>query len=178
MSFTPLLWRAAWYFCSYELLFRSIQCIFLRPEMLIVYIQFNDTWNKGSARRRICILCQKTSLKRWFGNINMTSNCDVTNSAHQIEMAIVCHWRKFSAYATEGDSCQMAKFLLQVQPRSTRSHLRRLRLSYRQIPSWDAVCSSIQIPDLFDTKMAAETSCCRAAHRLLSSVRNPLSSWQ
>jgi len=37
--------------------------------------------------------------------MNMTSNCDVTNSAHQIQMTIMCHWMKplpwkFSAYAT------------------------------------------------------------------------------
>jgi len=38
---------------------------------------------KGSACRRKCILCQQTSPKRWFGNMNMTSNCDVTNSGHQ-----------------------------------------------------------------------------------------------
>ena len=56
--------------------------------------------NKGSACRRICLLCQQTSLE----NMNMTSNCDVTNSAHQIHMTAICHWMnppwKFSAYAT------------------------------------------------------------------------------
>jgi len=36
--------------------------------------------------------------------MNMTSNCDVTNSEHQIQMTTVCHWMKpppikFSAYA-------------------------------------------------------------------------------
>jgi len=30
MSFTPLFERLAWYFCSYELLCRSVECIFLR----------------------------------------------------------------------------------------------------------------------------------------------------
>ena len=44
-----------------------------------------------------------TSSKHWFGNRNMTSNCDVTNSAHQIQMTAIYHWmktpRKFSAYA-------------------------------------------------------------------------------
>jgi len=24
--------------------------------------------------------------------MNMTSNCDVTNSAHQIQIASICHW--------------------------------------------------------------------------------------
>jgi len=39
--------------------------------------------------------------------MNMTSNCDVTNSANQIQVTTVCHWMKlppwkFSAYATGG----------------------------------------------------------------------------
>ena len=38
--------------------------------------------------RRICLLCQQTSLE----NMNMTPNCDVTNSAHQIQIAIIWHW--------------------------------------------------------------------------------------
>jgi len=38
------------------------------------------------------LLCQQTSLKRWFGNMEMTSNCDVTNSAHQIQMTTI--WTK------------------------------------------------------------------------------------
>ena len=41
--------------------------------------------------RKTCILCQRTSLKRWFGNRTMTSNCDVTNSAQQIQMTTLCH---------------------------------------------------------------------------------------
>jgi len=60
----------------------------------------------GSAWRRICIFCKQTSPKRWFGNVNTTSNCDVTNSAHQIQMTTICHWTKtspwkISAYATD-----------------------------------------------------------------------------
>ena len=56
--------------------------------------------------RKPCMLCQRTSLKRWFGNRTMTSNCDVTNSAHQIQMTTLCHWMnrppwKFSACATD-----------------------------------------------------------------------------
>jgi len=46
-----------------------------------------------SGCRKICILCQ-TSPKRWFGNMSMTSNCDVTNSAHQIQMTTISHWMK------------------------------------------------------------------------------------
>jgi len=34
------------------------------------------------------ILCQQTSPKRWFGNMTMT-HCDVTNSAHQIQMTTI-----------------------------------------------------------------------------------------
>jgi len=42
--------------------------------------------------------------KTWIGNRTMTSNCDVTISAHQIQMTTLCHWMKpppwkFSAYA-------------------------------------------------------------------------------
>jgi len=44
--------------------------------------------------RKMCILCQQTSPKRWFGNKTMTSNCDVTNSAHQIQMTTLRHWKK------------------------------------------------------------------------------------
>ena len=66
------------------------------------YIQYNKTYNKESARGRTCILCQQTSPKCCFGNMNITSNCDVTNSGHQIQLTTICHWItppwKFSAY--------------------------------------------------------------------------------
>jgi len=42
----------------------------------------------------MCILCQQTSPKRWFGNRTITSFCDVTNSAHQIQMTTLCRWMK------------------------------------------------------------------------------------
>jgi len=67
--------------------------------------------------RKMCILFQQTSPKRWFGNRTITSNCDVTNSAHQIKMTTLCHWMtppwKFSAYATaDVTSCaQLLVFL-------------------------------------------------------------------
>jgi len=32
--------------------------------------------------------------KRWFGNMEITSICDVTNSAHQIQMTTVWPWTK------------------------------------------------------------------------------------
>jgi len=40
----------------------------------------------------MCILCQQTSPKRCFGNRTMTSFCDFTNSAHQIQMTTLCRW--------------------------------------------------------------------------------------
>jgi len=36
----------------------------------------------------------KPRQKRWFGNMTMTPNCDVTNSAHLIQMTTICHWMK------------------------------------------------------------------------------------
>jgi len=30
------------------------------------------------------MLCQQTSPKRWFANVNMTSYCDVTNSVYPV----------------------------------------------------------------------------------------------
>ena len=39
-------------------------------------------------------LCQETSPKRWFGNMEMTSNCDVTNGEHQIQMTTIWPWIK------------------------------------------------------------------------------------
>jgi len=43
--------------------------------------------------------------------MNMTSNCDVTNSAHQIQMTTICHRMtppgKFSAYATAAVECHL-----------------------------------------------------------------------
>jgi len=35
---------------------------------------------------KYALLCQQTSPKRWFGNMEMTSIVDVTNSAHQTQM--------------------------------------------------------------------------------------------
>ena len=61
---------------------------------LMVYIQCNGTHDKQSVCRRICSLCQQTSPKRWLGHMNMTLNCDGTNSAHQMQMSTICHWMK------------------------------------------------------------------------------------
>jgi len=47
---------------------------------------------RGVRVERCAFLCQQTSPNRWFGNIEMTSNCDVTNSAHQIQMTTIWPW--------------------------------------------------------------------------------------
>jgi len=104
--YSPVL---AWYFCSFQLLCRSAEFIFLRyPHFgaLIVHIQCNDTWNKASGCRKICILCEQTSPKRCFGKHDHGVKLWRTNSAHQIQMTAICHWMKphpwkFSAYATD-----------------------------------------------------------------------------
>ena len=45
-----------------------------------------------STRRRICTSCQQTSPKRWFGYMNVTSDCDITKTAHHKQMTTICHW--------------------------------------------------------------------------------------
>ena len=52
------------------------------------------THTKKGVDGKICILCQQTLLKLWFGNMEMTSNCDFTNSAHQIQMTTIWPWTK------------------------------------------------------------------------------------
>jgi len=37
------------------------------------------------------MLCQQTSPKRWFANVNMTSYCDVTNSVYPVTMTTKRH---------------------------------------------------------------------------------------
>ena len=39
----------------------------------------------------ICMLCQQTSPKHWFANVNMTSYCDVTNSVYPITKTTIRH---------------------------------------------------------------------------------------
>ena len=88
------------------------------PGALIVC---KNAWDKESACRRISILCQQTSPKRWFGNTNVTSNCDVTNSSHQIQMTTICHWMnlpwKFSSYAIGYARDKGLRFSLQLTQR-------------------------------------------------------------
>ena len=38
---------------------------------------------RGVDVEKYALLCQQSSPKRWFGNMEMTSNCDVTNSENQ-----------------------------------------------------------------------------------------------
>jgi len=39
----------------------------------------------------ICMLCQQTSPKRWFANVNMASCCGVTNSVYPGTMTTIRH---------------------------------------------------------------------------------------
>jgi len=52
----------------------------------------------------MCILCQQTSPKHWFGNRTMTSFCAVTNSAHQMQMTTLCRWMKPSPWKVSADA--------------------------------------------------------------------------
>ena len=49
---------------------------------------------RGVRIEKYALFCQQTSPKRWFGNMDMSSNCDVTNSAHQIQMTTIWPWTK------------------------------------------------------------------------------------
>ena len=49
---------------------------------------------RGVDVEKYALLCQEASPKRWFGNMEMTSNCDVTNSEHQIHMTTIWAWSK------------------------------------------------------------------------------------
>jgi len=49
---------------------------------------------RGVREEEYAILCQQTSPKCWVGDVNMTSNRDIPNSAHQIQMTTIFHWMK------------------------------------------------------------------------------------
>ena len=49
---------------------------------------------RGVDVKKYALLCQESSPKRWFGNMEMTSNCDVTNSAHQKQITTIWPWTK------------------------------------------------------------------------------------
>ena len=61
---------------------------------------------RGVDVEKYALLCQETLPKRWLGNMEMTSNCDVTNSKQEIQMTTIWPWTKpplwkFSAYTTD-----------------------------------------------------------------------------
>jgi len=46
---------------------------------MFITVIHDITKGKESAGSIICMLCQQTSPKRWFANVNMRSYCDVRN---------------------------------------------------------------------------------------------------
>jgi len=44
---------------------------------------------RGVDVEKYALLCQETSPKRRFENMEMTSNCDVINIEHQIQMTTI-----------------------------------------------------------------------------------------
>jgi len=73
---------------------------------------------------------------------DMTSNCDVTNNAHQIQMTTICYWTKippwkFSAYATgytQGTAAQG----------SSKHQVEWLHLRPYLVPSWCGINRTIR----------------------------------
>ena len=164
---TARIWRdpsAAW-LCSCKLVWRSDECVLLpcfnaQPDIFAVMNccvvalslfssdsltwsaenLYSVQWNKGSGCRKIWILCRQTSPKRWFRNMEMLSNCDVTNSAHQIQMTTIWPWTKppwkFSAYAT-GLGLETCLETRVLKPRSRRSQVssrsRRISVSISRL---------------------------------------------
>jgi len=56
-------------------------------------VKWHIKW--GGTCRKICILCQQILPKRWFGNMNITSNCGVTKTAHiRKKITTICHGMK------------------------------------------------------------------------------------
>jgi len=56
---------------------------------MFITVTHCTTMSKESVCRTVCMLCQQTSLKRWFANVNMTSCCDVTYSVYPVTIATV-----------------------------------------------------------------------------------------
>jgi len=107
---TARVWRdrSAVSFCSCKLLWGRDECVSLpcfnaQPDISVVmnccvvaFSLFSSDsliWSadslysvhmthevRGVDVEKYALLCQQTSPKRWFGNMEMTSNCDVTNS--------------------------------------------------------------------------------------------------
>jgi len=58
---------------------------------MIIAVTHYTTTSKERACKIICMLCQQTSPKRWFANVNMTSYCDITNSLYPVTMTTIRH---------------------------------------------------------------------------------------
>ena len=58
---------------------------------MFIAVTHCTTTSKESACRMICILRQQTSEKRWFTNVNVTSNFDVPNSVYPVTMTTIRH---------------------------------------------------------------------------------------
>ena len=50
------------------------------------------TTSKDSGCRIICMWPQQTSPKRWFGNVNVTSYWNITNSVYPVKMSTIRHY--------------------------------------------------------------------------------------
>ena len=58
---------------------------------MFITVTHCTTTNKESACRIICMVCQQTSPKYWFANVNTTSYRDVTNSVYPVTMTTIRH---------------------------------------------------------------------------------------
>ena len=61
---------------------------------IITNISFLASLQDKRACKIIYRLWQQTSLKRWFGNVNMTSECDVAKSAYPVTITTIRHCSK------------------------------------------------------------------------------------
>jgi len=71
-------------FCSGHLTWSADNFMFIR-------VTHCTTTSKKGASKIICKLCQQTSPKRWFANLNMMSPCDVTDSVYPVTTTTICH---------------------------------------------------------------------------------------
>jgi len=59
---------------------------------MFITVTHCTTTSKESGCGIACILCEQTLPKRYFANVNLTSNCDVTNSLYPVSMTTIRHW--------------------------------------------------------------------------------------
>ena len=83
-------------FCSYELVCLSVECCDLLRSPNLGALICSSQWHivqqrVRSACRIICMLCQQTSPKRWLVNVNMTSYYNVKNSVHPVTITTIRH---------------------------------------------------------------------------------------